>query len=221
MGTYAHRLEQVLSLLVDIEHTSLAVLREIERRHLRDVLVLALALLLLQLEGDAADGTALDALHQVGGVAGDLSQNPLSAPRIPAQLLSMFSAAAYLVPQSLARDNSNLVTDPLVGLEVEGEARVVALDDDLGGLLDGLGPDATHDCGVAGKESGLVGEREGCRGRRCVLSVLPKIVRAQSCWRSKFAECQAHTNLEGESARFHRRDGCLRQRDLHYVRWSV
>ena len=62
-------LEQVLGLGIDLE---LAGLGEVEGGDLGDVLVLALALLLLQLEGDAADGAALNALHQVGGVAGDL-----------------------------------------------------------------------------------------------------------------------------------------------------
>ena len=70
--TYAHGLEKVLGLLVDVEHAALAVLGEVESRDLGDVLVLALTLLFLELERDAADGTTLDALHQVGGVTGDL-----------------------------------------------------------------------------------------------------------------------------------------------------
>jgi hypothetical protein len=64
-------LEQVLGLGVDLE---LAGLGEVEGRHLGHVLILALALLLLQLERDAADGAALDALHQVRGVAGNLQK---------------------------------------------------------------------------------------------------------------------------------------------------
>ena len=71
-GTYAHGLEKVLGLLVDVEHAALAVLGEVESRDLGDVLVLALTLLLLELEGDTADGTTLNALHQVSGVAGNL-----------------------------------------------------------------------------------------------------------------------------------------------------
>lgn len=39
----------------------------IERGDLGDVVVLAFSLLLLQLEGNAADGATLDTLHQVGG----------------------------------------------------------------------------------------------------------------------------------------------------------
>lgn len=36
-----------------------------------DVVILALTLFFLELEGDAADGTLLDTLHQVSGEAGD------------------------------------------------------------------------------------------------------------------------------------------------------
>ena len=70
--TYAEGLEEVLGLLVDIESTRLGVLGEVESGDLGDVLVLALTLLFLELERDAADGTTLDALHQVDGVTGDL-----------------------------------------------------------------------------------------------------------------------------------------------------
>ena len=71
--TYAQRPEQVLGLLVHIELSALAVLRKVERRHLGHVLILPLTLLFLQLERDTADRALLDALHQVGGVAGDLT----------------------------------------------------------------------------------------------------------------------------------------------------
>merc|ERR1711939_870049 len=88
----AHALQQVLGLLVHIEHAALGVLGEVESRHLWDVLVLPLTLLLLQLAGD----------------------------------------------------DRNLIADTLVGLEVQSEARVVALDQHLGRLLYGFRPDATH-----------------------------------------------------------------------------
>lgn len=52
--------------------------------------------------------------------------------------------AAYLVAQALGGDDSDLIANALVGLEVESETRVVALNDDLGRLLDSLSPDATH-----------------------------------------------------------------------------
>lgn len=81
--TYAHRLEHVLGLLVHIQHATLAVLREVERRHLGHVLILPLTLLFLQLEGDAANGAALDTLHQVGGVAGDLAVGSISMHALP------------------------------------------------------------------------------------------------------------------------------------------
>ena len=56
----------------------------------------------------------------------------------------LFSLSADLVSETLGGDDGDLVADSLVGLEVEGEAGIVPLDDDLGGLLDGLGTDATH-----------------------------------------------------------------------------
>ena len=71
-GTYAQALEQVLGLLVDVERAGLAVLGEVERGDLGHVLILALTLLFLELEGDTADGAELDTLHQMCGVAGNL-----------------------------------------------------------------------------------------------------------------------------------------------------
>ena len=70
--THAHALQQVLGLLVDIQHAALGVLREVKRRHLGHELILPLTLLLLQPEGNTTDGTTLNTLHQVGGVTGDL-----------------------------------------------------------------------------------------------------------------------------------------------------
>ena len=42
----------------------------IQSRRFGDIVVLPLAFFLLELEGDAADGTALDAFHEMGGEAG-------------------------------------------------------------------------------------------------------------------------------------------------------
>ena len=56
----------------------------------------------------------------------------------------------YLVAQALAGNDGDFIADTLVGLEVEGELGVVPLDDDLGGLLNGLCPDATHCAGLYG-----------------------------------------------------------------------
>lgn len=107
---------------------------------LRDVVVLALTLLLLELEGDTADGTLLDALHEVSGEAGNL------------------------VAEALGGDDGNLVGDALVGakmrrsnekqfdiaregggdaLEVKREPGVVLLDHNARSTLDGLGANAS------------------------------------------------------------------------------
>lgn len=69
-------LEEVLGLAVDIELAALGVLGEVQSRDLGNVLILALTLLLLKLEGDTADGTTLDTLHQVGGVTSNLYISP-------------------------------------------------------------------------------------------------------------------------------------------------
>lgn len=61
---------------------------------------------------------------------------------------------SYLVAQALGGNDGDLIADALVGLEVEGELGVVTLNDDLGGLLDSLGANATHVGGI-----GLI-----CRG---------------------------------------------------------
>ena len=48
------------------------------------------------------------------------------------------------VEQRLRGDEGDLLNDLLVGVEVEGQFGVVLLNQDLGGLLDGLGTDAAH-----------------------------------------------------------------------------
>lgn len=50
----------------------------------------------------------------------------------------MCGVAGDLVAETLRGDDGNLIADALVRLEVEGELGVVALNDDLGGLLDSL-----------------------------------------------------------------------------------
>jgi hypothetical protein len=78
-STYAEALEEVLGLLVDVESARLAVLGEVEGGDLGDVLILALTLLFLELEGDTADGTTLDTLHQMCGVSGNLVPETLGS----------------------------------------------------------------------------------------------------------------------------------------------
>jgi hypothetical protein len=46
--------------------------------------------------------------------------------------------SAYLVAKTLRGNDGDFIADALVGLEVECELGVVALDDDFGGLLHGL-----------------------------------------------------------------------------------
>lgn len=69
----------------------------------------------------------------------------------------MSSISGNLVPEALAGNDSNLIADPLVDLEVEAELGVVSLNDDLGGLLDGLGSNATHVGGVCEGIDGVEG----------------------------------------------------------------
>jgi hypothetical protein len=137
--TYAEALEEVLGLLVDVESTRLGVLGEVESGDLGDVLVLALTLLLLKLEGDTADGTTLNTLHQVSGVSGDLVPQTLGGDDG-----DLSGALVPIVPCTARRGVPHLIANPLVGLEVERQLGVVTLDDDLGGLLDSLRADATH-----------------------------------------------------------------------------
>lgn len=148
VGTYAEVLEEVLGLAVDVKLAAL-VLGEVEGGDLGNVLILALTLLLLKLEGDAADGTTLDTLHEMGGVTSNLQIRPWSVSRIYRRMFLFASGvAANLVAQALGGDDGDLIADALVGLEVEGELGVVSLNDDLGGLLHGLGADATHFGGI-------------------------------------------------------------------------
>jgi hypothetical protein len=98
------------------------------------------------------------------------SQQSLKLLEIESDLLH--NMPSYLVAETLRGNDCNLIADSLVGLEIEGQLGVVSLNDDLGGLLDGLGTNATHDCGceglsklkssmsfgISGKSGGGVGE---------------------------------------------------------------
>ena len=53
------------------------------------------------------------------------------------------SAHIHLVPQTLAGDDGDFITNTLVGLEVQGQLWVVAFDYDFGGFLNGLRANAT------------------------------------------------------------------------------
>lgn len=84
-----------------------------------DDVLATLTLFLLETERDTAHRSAVDALHQMGGVASNL------------------------VAEALGRDQGDLTADLLVGGEVQSQLGVVLLDDDTGGLLDGLVSDTT------------------------------------------------------------------------------
>ena len=93
-------------------------LLDLESGYFGHVVILALTLLFLELEGDTTDGTTLDTLHEVGGVAGNL------------------------VAEALGGDDGHLAANLLVGLEVQRQARVILLDEDAGCSLHGFRADA-------------------------------------------------------------------------------
>jgi hypothetical protein len=132
--TYAHGLEKVLGVGINIELAGLG-LGDVESGDLGDVLVLALTLLLLELEGDTADGTTLNTLHQVGGVTSNLREFRIS---IFGRECDVVVVESHLVAKTLGGNDGDLIADALVGLEVEGQLGVVTLDDDLSGALDCL-----------------------------------------------------------------------------------
>lgn len=108
------RLEHIGGVGVDLDRVLL------DERDVRDVVELLLALLLLELERDAAHGAALDAAHQVREISGNL------------------------VAHALGRHDGDLVHDAFVDVEVERETVVVLLDDLARSALDGFGADASH-----------------------------------------------------------------------------
>ncbi len=111
------RAEHVLGVGVNLEA---ARSRSVKSRDLGNVLVLALTLLLLKLERDTANGTALDTLHKVGGETGNL------------------------VTKTLGGDDGDLIDDTLVLVEVDvGETRVVLLDENARSTLGSLGANST------------------------------------------------------------------------------
>lgn len=67
-GIEVECLEKFRGVLVNLQ----ACCARVKSRHLRHVVILSLALLLLQLERNTTDGPALDTLHQVGSEAGNL-----------------------------------------------------------------------------------------------------------------------------------------------------
>lgn len=112
------RLQQVISVVINFE--LVVAVRQVQSRHVWDVLVSSFTLFLLKLEGDTSNWALLDTLHQMGGVTSDL------------------------VSETLGWDVSNFTGETLVGFKVEGEFWVVTLDHLLSSSLDGFSSDATH-----------------------------------------------------------------------------
>ncbi|XP_068319168.1 uncharacterized protein [Pyrus communis] len=89
------------------------------------------------LQGDVADWALLDPLHQVGGELGDL------------------------VVEAFGGDDGNFLEDFLVSVEVQGHARVVALDQLGGGFLHCFWLDMTYDDEFAWKRWEVMTLEEG------------------------------------------------------------
>jgi len=85
-----------------------------------DEVHLALSFLLLESERDTSNGSLLNALHKMGGKAGNL------------------------VSKSLGLDDCNVVDDSLVHMEVLGQFAVVLFNKCSGSSLNSLGSNSAH-----------------------------------------------------------------------------
>eukprot|EP00277_Geminigera_cryophila_P014752 CAMPEP_0179455428 /NCGR_PEP_ID=MMETSP0799-20121207/39392_1 /TAXON_ID=46947 /ORGANISM="Geminigera cryophila, Strain CCMP2564" /LENGTH=213 /DNA_ID=CAMNT_0021254497 /DNA_START=343 /DNA_END=984 /DNA_ORIENTATION=+ len=108
-------LEHFLGLRIDIDGIG------VKGRAVGHDIHAALTLLLLKLQRDAADGPPRNPFHQMRG------------------------EASNLVAKALGRDDGNILSDLLVGLEIMSQTGVVLLDENTCCLLDGLGANATLD----------------------------------------------------------------------------
>lgn len=119
--------------------------------YLRHEVHAPLPLLLLQLERNSGHGPPLDALHQVGDKACDL------------------------VTHTLRRNDRDLIAHTLVRVEVQGQTRVVLLDDGSRRLLHCLRADTLHkgnDQGSKHPSRQTPVEKEEGRVRRLLISKL-------------------------------------------------
>eukprot|EP00470_Lotharella_oceanica_P009947 CAMPEP_0170183274 /NCGR_PEP_ID=MMETSP0040_2-20121228/30188_1 /TAXON_ID=641309 /ORGANISM="Lotharella oceanica, Strain CCMP622" /LENGTH=145 /DNA_ID=CAMNT_0010428953 /DNA_START=167 /DNA_END=604 /DNA_ORIENTATION=+ len=107
-------LKELISILVNLDIVG------INLRDFREGIHSALPLIFEELEGDAPDGTGLDALHQVGG------------------------ESSNFVSEALRRHRSDFFNNTLVGVEVQRKALVVLLNNLARGPLDKLRANATH-----------------------------------------------------------------------------
>merc|ERR1719471_834672 len=85
-----------------------------------NVVITSFTLFFLEFNGDTTNWSSSNTFHQVSDEPGDL------------------------VSETLGWDNSDLLDDPLVSVEVQGQHHVVFLYDAAGSLLDGLGTNTTH-----------------------------------------------------------------------------
>ena len=83
----------------------------------------------------------------MGSVASNLydkrNVRDLVPVKLDDKLCKVEGGKAYFITKAFRRNNCDFIADTLVGFEIECELRIVSLDDDLGGLLHGLGADAT------------------------------------------------------------------------------
>ena len=92
----------------------------VECRNFGDIVILALTLLFLELEGDTTDGALLDTLHQVSREAGNLVPEALRGDNSLA-IQSSVRRAEHILPDIVTHD---FIDNALVGVEVKREARV-------------------------------------------------------------------------------------------------
>jgi len=109
-------LKHLLGLGIDLNDVVL------ESGNLRYVVVSAFSLFFLKLDGDSTNLAVTEPLHQMRNKPSDF------------------------VLEGFARNDSDFLAYPLVGVEVQGQSSVIFLDDDPSGLLDRLSPNTTHVC---------------------------------------------------------------------------
>ena len=106
--THINGLQESLGIGIDFDVV------HINDRNSWHVVIASFAFFFLQFEGNATDGTLLNAAHQVSDVACDL------------------------VTKTLGRNDSNLSAYTLINLKIEGQARVVFFNDGARRSLDSL-----------------------------------------------------------------------------------
>jgi len=145
-------LEHFLGLRIDIDGIG------VKGRAVGHDIHAALTLLLLKLQGDAADGPPRNPFHQMLHTHIRISNLQIAelglhtdekrvwrCKRMSSkyQKITYRGEASNLVAKALGRDDGNILSDLLVGLEIMSQTGVVLLDENTCCLLDGLGANAT------------------------------------------------------------------------------